>query len=305
MALRGLKPIAEIQYLDYILYALQILSDDLATMSYRTHGRQIAPIIVRTRGHRLEGIWHAGSPLGGLISFLRGILILTPRNMTKAAGFYNSLMKLDQPAIVIEPLNGYRTKEKMPSNLGKLETPIGEVDIIKKGKDLTIISYSRMMNLVKEASTYLQDLNISVDLKTFEKEMEELIKKFNLSERILVIKNPPREDVISAYGESEFLVLPSQWELSPLVPLESFAFKKPVISSNVHGIPYTVTHNVNGILVEPENHAELAKAIIELLKDKKKRLAYGNAGYHLVDTVCNSITMAKETLKVYEKTISK
>ena len=169
MALRGLKPIAEIQYLDYILYALQILSDDLASMSYRTHGRQIAPIIVRTRGHRLEGIWHAGSPLGGLVNFLRGIFILTPRNMTKAAGFYNSLMKLDQPAIVIEPLNGYRTKEKMPSNLGKLETPIGEVDIIKEGKDLTIISYGSTLNIVEKVGHKLLDYDIDckiIDLQS-------------------------------------------------------------------------------------------------------------------------------------------
>ena len=179
MALRGLKPIAEIQYLDYILYALQILSDDLATMSYRTHGRQIAPIIVRTRGHRLEGIWHAGSPLGGLINFLRGILILTPRNMTKAAGFYNSLMKLDQPAIVIEPLNGYRTKEKIPSNLGKLETPIGEVDIIKKGKDLTIISYGSTLNIVEKVGQKLLDYDIDCEII----DLQSLIP-FDISHRI-------------------------------------------------------------------------------------------------------------------------
>ena len=178
MALRGLKPIAEIQYLDYILYALQILSDDLATMSYRTHGRQIAPIIVRTRGHRLEGIWHAGSPLGGLINFL-GIFILTPRNMTKAAGFYNSLMNLDQPAIVIEPLNGYRTKEKMPSNLGKLETPIGEVDIIKKGKDLTIISYGSTLNIVKKVGKKLLDYDIDCEII----DLQSLIP-FDISHRI-------------------------------------------------------------------------------------------------------------------------
>jgi len=164
MALRGLKPIAEIQYLDYILYALQILSDDVATMSYRTHGRQKAPIIIRTRGHRLEGIWHSGSPLGGLINFLRGIFILTPRNMTKAAGFYNSLMKLDQPAIVIEPLNGYRTKEKMPSNLGELETSIGEVDIIKQGNDLTIISYGSTLNIVEKVGQKLLDYDIDCEI---------------------------------------------------------------------------------------------------------------------------------------------
>ncbi len=179
MALRGIKPFAEIQYLDYILYALQILSDDLATMSYRTHGRQIAPIIVRTRGHRLEGIWHAGSPLGGLINFLRGILILTPRNMTRAAGFYNSLMKLDQPAIVIEPLNGYRTKERMPSNLGKYETPIGEVDIIKEGKDLTVISYGSTLNIVEEVGQKLLDYEIDCEII----DLQSLIP-FDISNRI-------------------------------------------------------------------------------------------------------------------------
>ncbi len=179
MALRGLKPIAEIQYLDYILYALQILSDDVATMSYRTHGRQKAPIIIRTRGHRLEGIWHSGSPLGGMINFLRGILILTPRNMTKAAGFYNSLVKLDQPAIVIEPLNGYRTKEKIPSNLGKLETPIGEVDIIKKGKDLTIISYGSTLNIVEKVGQKLLDYDIDCEII----DLQSLIP-FDISHRI-------------------------------------------------------------------------------------------------------------------------
>ncbi len=179
MALRGLKPIAEIQYLDYILYALQILSDDVATMSYRTHGRQKAPIIIRTRGHRLEGIWHSGSPLGGMINFLRGILILTPRNMTKAAGFYNSLVKLDQPAIVIEPLNGYRTKEKIPSNIGKLETPIGEVDIIKKGKDLTIISYGSTLNIVEKVGQKLLDYDIDCEII----DLQSLIP-FDISHRI-------------------------------------------------------------------------------------------------------------------------
>ena len=179
MALRGLKPIAEIQYLDYVLYALQILSDDLATMSYRTHGRQIAPIILRTRGHRLEGIWHAGSPLGGLINFLRGIFILTPRNMTKAAGFYNSLIRLDQPEIVIEPLKGYRTKEKMPSNLGELTTPIGEVDIIKEGKDLTIVSYGSTLNIVEKVGEKLLDYEIDCEII----DLQSLIP-FDLSHRI-------------------------------------------------------------------------------------------------------------------------
>lgn len=133
MAMRGLRPIAEIQYLDYILYALQIMSDDLATLHYRTAGKQKAPLIVRTRGHRLEGIWHAGSQMGGIINLLKGIYVLVPRNMTKAAGFYNTLLQGDQPALVVECLNGYRLKEKMPENLSEIRTPIGVVETVKEG----------------------------------------------------------------------------------------------------------------------------------------------------------------------------
>ncbi|MEQ3654413.1 MAG: thiamine pyrophosphate-dependent enzyme, partial [Dokdonia sp.] len=135
MAMRGLRPIAEIQYLDYLLYALQIMSDDLATLRYRTHGRQKAPLIVRTRGHRLEGIWHSGSQMGAIISLLRGMYILTPRNMTKAAGFYNTLLESDEPALIVECLNGYRLKEKLPSNIGSFKTPIGVVETVKEGND--------------------------------------------------------------------------------------------------------------------------------------------------------------------------
>ena len=125
MAMRGLRPIAEIQYLDYILYALQIMSDDLVTVRYRSNGQQKAPLIVRTRGHRLEGIWHSGSQMGGLVHLLRGMYILVPRNMTKAAGFYNTLLSTDEPALVVECLNGYRLKEPLPTNLGEFKTPIG------------------------------------------------------------------------------------------------------------------------------------------------------------------------------------
>ena len=164
MSMRGLRPIAEIQYLDYILYALQILSDDLGTLTYRTHGGQKAPLIVRTRGHRLEGIWHSGSPLGGMISFLRGIFILTPRNMTKAAGFYNSLLDIDQPAVVIEPLNGYRTKEKLPSNYGEFKTPIGEIEILKEGDDITLVSYGSTFNIVMNVAEEIKNYGISCEV---------------------------------------------------------------------------------------------------------------------------------------------
>ncbi len=137
----------------------------------------------------------------------------------------------------------------------------------------------------------------------YQSEMYDLIKKLDLTDSIIIIKNPPREDVIAAYGESEFLILPSQWELSPLVPLESFAFKKPVISTNSHGIPYTVIHNVNGILIEPENNIQLSNAILDLIKNKEKCKIFGNAGFELVKNQCNSVTMAKKTLKIYEDLI--
>ena len=164
MSMRGLRPIAEIQYLDYILYALQILSDDLATLTFRTHGGQKAPLIVRTRGHRLEGIWHSGSPLGGILNFLRGIFVLTPRNMTKAAGFYNSLLDIDQPAVVIEPLNGYRTKEKLPINYGEFKTPLGEIEVLKDGNDITLVSYGSTVNIVNKVAKEIQNFNIDCEV---------------------------------------------------------------------------------------------------------------------------------------------
>lgn len=164
MALRGLRPVAEIQYLDYMLYALQTLSDDLASLRYRTLGKQKAPLIVRTRGHRLEGIWHSGSQMGGLIHFLRGMYILTPRNMTVAAGFYNTLMKSDEPAVVIESLNGYRLKEPMPNNLSEICTPIGVVEVLKEGKDITVVSYGSTLRIVAQVATALQNYDIDIEL---------------------------------------------------------------------------------------------------------------------------------------------
>ncbi len=164
MAMRGLRPIAEIQYLDYIFYATQVLTDDLATLRYRSFGKQKAPLIVRTRGHRLEGIWHSGSQMGSLLNLFRGIYILVPRNMTKAAGFYNTLLKSDEPAIVIENLNGYRLKERMPNNLGKFTTPIGIVETIKEGEDITIVSYGSTLKLVEEASKDLSQIGIDIEI---------------------------------------------------------------------------------------------------------------------------------------------
>ncbi len=164
MAMRGLRPIAEIQYLDYLLYAIQIMSDDLATLQYRTAGRQKAPLIIRTRGHRLEGVWHSGSPMGMIINAIRGIHVLVPRNMTKAAGFYNTLLETDEPALVIECLNGYRLKEKMPTNLGSFKTPIGVVETIKTGKDITLVSYGSTLRLVEQAAKELLEIGIDCEI---------------------------------------------------------------------------------------------------------------------------------------------
>lgn len=164
MAMRGLRPIAEIQYLDYLLYALQIMSDDLATLQYRTKGGQKAPLIIRTRGHRLEGVWHSGSPMGTIVHALRGIHVLVPRNMTKAAGFYNTLLKSDDPALIVECLNGYRLKEKMPKNLGDFTTPIGEVETIREGKNITIVTYGSNCRIAMEAATELEHAGIDVEV---------------------------------------------------------------------------------------------------------------------------------------------
>jgi 2-oxoisovalerate dehydrogenase E1 component len=164
MAMRGLRPIAEIQYLDYLLYAIQIMSDDLATVHYRTKGGQKAPLIVSTRGHRLEGIWHSGSPMGMIVNSIRGIHVCVPRNMTKAAGFYNTLLQADEPALVIEPLNGYRTKERMPINFGSFTEALGMPEIVKEGKDITLVSYGSTFNLCEVAVQQLENMGISVEL---------------------------------------------------------------------------------------------------------------------------------------------
>ncbi|MFN7604176.1 MAG: transketolase C-terminal domain-containing protein, partial [Bacteroidota bacterium] len=164
LALRGLRPIAEIQYLDYLLYAIQILSDDLACLQYRTKGGQKAPLIVRTRGHRLEGVWHAGSPMGMILNSLRGMLVLVPRNMVQAAGFYNTLFKSDDPALVVECLNGYRLKEKLPDNVGEFCVPIGQPEILQEGTDVTIVTYGSMCRVVMEAAAELETKGISCEV---------------------------------------------------------------------------------------------------------------------------------------------
>jgi pyruvate/2-oxoglutarate/acetoin dehydrogenase E1 component len=164
LAMRGLKPIAEIQYLDYLLYTINILSDDLASLSYRTKAGQKAPVIIRTRGHRLEGIWHSGSPMGVIINALRGMHVCVPRNMTQAAGMYNTLFRSDEPALLIECLNGYRLKEKMPSNVGEFTVPLGKAEIIREGSDITVVTYASTLRIVQEAAEELEKLGISLEI---------------------------------------------------------------------------------------------------------------------------------------------
>lgn len=192
MAMRGLRPIAEIQYLDYVLYCLQGMSDDLATVHYRTKGGQKAPLIIRTRGHRLEGIWHSGSPMAGILNLSKGILVLVPRNLTKAAGFYNTMLQADEPAIIVECLNGYRLKEKQPDNLGEFTVPVGKIEVTKEGKDVTLVTYGSTWRIVTEAANELEKLGISAEVIDIQSlipfdlshEIAESVKKTN---RLVVI----------------------------------------------------------------------------------------------------------------------
>lgn len=164
MAMRGLRPIAEIQYFDYLLYGLQLMSDDLATLHYRTRGGQKAPLIVSTRGHRLEGIWHSGSPLSMVINSIRGVHVAVPRNMTQAAGFYNTYLESDQPVLIIEPLNGYRLRERKPENIGEYRIPVGQPEVISEGTDVTLVTYGSCVRIAEDAVEQLKGFNISVEL---------------------------------------------------------------------------------------------------------------------------------------------
>ena len=259
MSMRGLRPIAEIQYLDYILYALQILSDDLATLTYRTHGGQKAPLIIRTRGHRLEGIWHSGSPLGGMLSFLRGIFILTPRNMTQSAGFYNSLLDIDQPAIVIEPLNGYRTKEKLPLNFGEFKTPIGEIEILKEGKDITLISYGSTLNIVYDVAKEIMEYDIDcevIDVQSLipfdlAKNISKSIKKTN---RVIIID----EDVPG--GGASFIL---QELLNNQGVYEYLDSKPSILTAKEHRPPY----GSDGDYISKPSYEDIFEEIYNIMRE--------------------------------------
>lgn len=261
MAMRGLRPIAEIQYLDYILYGLQTLSDDLASLSYRTKGKQKAPLIVRTRGHRLEGIWHSGSPMGGLIHFLRGIFILVPRNFVKAAGFYNTMLQADEPSLIIECLNGYRLKESLPNNLGEFTTPVGEVEITREGKDITVLTYGATWKIVTKAAQELQTLGIDIEiidaqsLVPFDNK-HQVVESLKKTNRLVIID----EDVPG--GANSYLmqkVLEEQkgyqyldsapktitaQEHRPAYSSDGDYFSKPSLDDIVEGI-YEIMHEVN------------------------------------------------------------
>ena len=223
MAMRGLRPIAEIQYLDYLLYALQTVSDDLATLHYRTAGRQKAPLIIRTRGHRLEGIWHSGSPMSGINSFLKGVCILLPRNMTKAAGFFNTMLESDDPALIIENLNGYRLKEKKPNNFGAFRTPIGVVETLTKGTDITLVSYGSTLKLVQEAAAELLQFDISCEVIDIQSLMpfdlnHDIVKSVKKTNRLMVID----EDVpggASSYILNEVLSIQNAYQYLDSKPI--------------------------------------------------------------------------------------
>ena len=234
LAVRGLRPIAEIQYLDYLLYALPVLSDDLASLGYRTKGQQKAPLIIRTRGHRLEGIWHSGSPMSVLLGALRGIHICVPRNMTQAAGMYNTLLKADDPALVIECLNGYRLKEKMPSNIGEFTVPLGVAELLRPGTDVTVVSYGSTLRLVQEAALELDKIGISIEiidvqcLQPFDRE-QLCASSLQKTNRLLVVD----EDVPG--GASAFILQQILEEQKGYYYLDS---QPQTLSAKAHRPPY-------------------------------------------------------------------
>ncbi len=268
MAMRGLRPIAEIQYLDYLMYALQIISDDLATVHYRTKGRQKAPLIIRTRGHRLEGIWHSGSQMGGIINLVRGIHVLVPRNMTKAAGFYNTLLESDEPALIVECLNGYRLKEKKPSNFGLFKTPIGVVETLREGSDITLVSYGSTLRIVEQAAKDLVEVGIFAEVIDVQSLLpfdvnHDIVKSVAKTNRLLIID----EDVpggASAYilneilnTQNAYLHLDSQPKTltakphRPAYGTDGDYFSKPSLE-DIFETVYQIMHEVN-----PSKYAKL------------------------------------------------
>ncbi|MDR2205280.1 MAG: transketolase [Flavobacteriaceae bacterium] len=268
MAMRGLRPIAEIQYLDYILYCLQGMSDDLATLQYRTKGGQKAPLIIRTRGHRLEGIWHSGSPMSGILNLSKGINILVPRDLTKAAGFYNTILKSDEPALIVECLNGYRLKEKQPDNLGEFTVPVGKIEITKEGKDATLVTYGSTWRIATEAAAELEKLGISLEIIDIQSlipfdlsnEIAESLKKTNR----LIVVDEDVEGGASAFILQQILEKQNAFRFLDSEPLTITAknhrpaygtdgdyFSKPSVDDVVERV-YAIFNEVN-----PERFSEL------------------------------------------------
>ncbi len=261
MSMRGLRPIVEIQYLDYLIYAVQIMSDDIATLRYRTVGKQIAPVIVRTRGHRLEGIWHSGSPMGMLLGALRGMHILVPRNMTKAAGFYNTLLQAKEPALVIECLNGYRLKEELPTNLGEFTTPIGVVETLKEGNDITIVSYGSTLRIVQEVAKELAQVDIDVEVIDVQSLLpfdinHDIVKSLEKTNRLLIVD----EDVPgggSAYILQEILENQNGYE---------FLDSKPVtLTSKAHRPAY----GTDGDYYSKPNENDIFETAYQMMHEAK------------------------------------
>ena len=263
MAMRGLRPIAEIQYLDYILYCLQGMSDDVATLQYRTRGGQKAPLIIRTRGHRLEGIWHSGSPMAGIINLSKGINILVPRSLTKAAGFYNTMLQSDEPALIVECLNGYRLKEKQPDNLGEFTVPVGKIEVTKEGADVTLVTYGSTWRIVTEAANELEKLGINAEVIDVQSlipfdiahEIAESVKKTN---RLVVIDEDVEggtssfilQQIIEKQGafrylDSDPLTIAAN-DHRPAYGTDGDYFSKPSVDDVVEKV-YTVFHETNPV----------------------------------------------------------
>ena len=268
MAMRGLRPIAEIQYLDYLMYALQIISDDLATVRYRTKSTQKAPLIVRTRGHRLEGIWHSGSQMGGILNLVRGIHVLVPRNMTKAAGFYNTLLESDEPALIVECLNGYRLKEPKPNNIGEFKTPIGVVETVKEGTDITLVSYGSTLRMVEQAAKELLEVGIDAEVIDIQSLLpldinHDIVKSVAKTNRLMVIdEDMPGgasayilDEIINTQGAFKHLdSVPKTLAAKPHRPAygtDGDYFSKPSLEDIFEAV-YAVMHEAN-----PTNYPKL------------------------------------------------
>src|SRR5690606_10223651 len=260
MAMRGLRPITEIQYLDYLLYALQPLSDDVSTMEYRTKGGQKCPIIVRTRGHRLEGIWHSGSPMGMIINALRGMNVCVPRNMTQAAGMYNTLLQSDEPGLVIECLNGYRLKEQLPNNIDTYSVPFGIPEILQEGEDITIVSYGSTLRVIQEAiDLYLQPQGISCELIDVQTLLpfdttHQIVKSLEKTSRIVFVD----EDVpggASAYMFQQVMELQGGYRLLDVAP------------RTISAQPHRPAYATDGDYFSKPNAEDIAKVIEEMMAE--------------------------------------